>query len=759
MNSFLGNKLEIKGLVAVLALLFVLASGANAKDIVLAHDGHSDYTIIIPLNATKAEQKAAHIFQSYFKQVCGVTLSIKTESGPTGGNSIFIGTDRNTAVYFEPMRSEREFVVATQAENLVITAQRTGTAILPAVYYFIEHYLGCSKPSNVPAIVPEKNEVTVPSILQVDVIAPFEYAEVYEPMEADDEFREWHGMDRFEALWGLWGHSFNKLVPAQVNFKTHPEYYALVHGKRQATQLCLSNEAVFQMVVAELRRRMKDDPDAKYWSVSPNDDNGYCTCEQCRAADAADGGPQGSLIKFVNRVAAEFPDKIITTLAYGYTHKPPTVTRPASNVVVFLSDIDAYRDLPLRTSGSAAGFRHDLEGWQATGARIYVWDYITEFTNYLAPFPDQNTYKDNIAYFKEHGVKGILMQGSGETYSADAPYKTFVAASLLNDPDADLAQLTNSFMTAYYGKAAQEMMQFQETMGSKLMMSHHRLDIYGNPVNEWSGYLTTDAVDRYSGLFERAYAKAEGDKELTARLVAEQLQLEYTVLQQARFFGIEPHGIFAQHGPGIWAVRPELKKKVDEFVVNCKKAGVKELSEGGLTPEQYKEEWTNIFKAGVTQNLALGATVSLAYPFAEDYPAKGNRTLVDGNPGYNDFSYNWLCFYGTPMQGTVDLGKQIKVSRVSMHFLDDPRHWIFLPASVKVELSTDGTHYTTVDEGPMKEEDEHYDIAIKPYGMELKVPQPVRYIRVTANNRASLPDWRQRENKKPMIACDEIYVQ
>jgi hypothetical protein len=184
------------------------------------------------------------------------------------------------------------------------------------------------------------------------------------------------------------------------------------------------------------------------------------------------------------------------------------------------------------------------------------------------------------------------------------------------------------------------------------------------------------------------------------------------------------------------------------------------LSEGGIDPDKYQAEWDAIFKAGVTTTKALGASVTLQYPFSEDYPAKGNRTLIDGNPGYNDFSYNWLCFYGTPMVATIDLGKEQSVNKIMVHFLDDPRHWIFLPEKIKIEISSDGINYHSIDEMNSPVNEEHYELSIKEYASHpTNKPELARYIKVTANNLPALPEWRTRENKKPTIACDEIYVQ
>src|SRR5690606_34319290 len=105
-------------------------------------------------------------------------------------------------------------------------------------------------------------------------------------------------------------------VPAKTYFDKHPDFYALVDGKRKASQLCLSNPQVLKIVLGHLKAQMDDNPQMKYWSVSQNDDLGYCECQRCKAVDKQEGGPQGSIIRFVNKVAAQFPDKIIPTLAY-----------------------------------------------------------------------------------------------------------------------------------------------------------------------------------------------------------------------------------------------------------------------------------------------------------------------------------------------------------------------------------------------------------------------------------------------------------
>jgi hypothetical protein len=48
------------------------------------------------------------------------------------------------------------------------------------------------------------------------------------------------------------GHTFTWLVPAKIYFDQHPEYFALIGGKRTAAgnQLCTSNPEVKQLILA-----------------------------------------------------------------------------------------------------------------------------------------------------------------------------------------------------------------------------------------------------------------------------------------------------------------------------------------------------------------------------------------------------------------------------------------------------------------------------------------------------------------------------
>ena len=91
---------------------------------------------------------------------------------------------------------------------------------------------------------------------------------------------------------------------------------------------CLSDEAMYQTVLKNVRKRLIENPLLKIISVSQVDgNNGECSCEKCRKVFEEEKSHAGTLIRFCNRlqedVNKEFEGVHIDTLAYRYTRQPP----------------------------------------------------------------------------------------------------------------------------------------------------------------------------------------------------------------------------------------------------------------------------------------------------------------------------------------------------------------------------------------------------------------------------------------------------
>ena len=140
-----------------------------------------------------------------------------------------------------------------------------------------------------------------------------------------------------------------------------------------------------------MKEWLRESPDAKIISVTQNDCAGACQCPNCKAIDDAEGSPAGSMLTFVNYIAEkiepEFPDVAVDTFAYQYTRHPPKTIHPRPNVIVRLCSIECNFREPLDDPSNAA-FLRDLTTWSKICHRLYVWDYVTDFANYVLPHPN-----------------------------------------------------------------------------------------------------------------------------------------------------------------------------------------------------------------------------------------------------------------------------------------------------------------------------------------------------------------------------------
>lgn len=715
--------------------------------ITLVKEGKTSYVIVANVN-DPVLQKATEVINDFTQQSTGVKFEIQSN---TKRKHVFV-LEQSPITTAYP---EDSYSIQVKMDNIYIKG--SGKGVIFAAYRYVRDVIGGKKwySGKENTFIPKSSLLSIESDLSLFVKPSFQFREVYFPVELDPEYMDWYGLHNLEEKWGDWGHTFNKILPPSIYFKEHPEYYSLYDGKRQPLQLCLSNEEVFAHTVNYFKRRMLENPAATYWSIAANDDLGSCTCNRCQAIDRYEGGPQGSLIRFVNKVAAKFPNKKFTTLAYMQTANAPIHTHVANNVSVILSNIDAYRKNDIENEPSAATFRRQLRDWKLKAKHVFVWDYLTQFTNYLTPFPIQGTMQKSLRYLKAKGVEGVFLQGGGWTYSDMAELNAYVTANLIWDSEISEEGLINEFVEGYYGKAAPFIKDYLEARRNNLPGPSSALSIYGNPIDNRNDFLSPLAMDQYSTLLEKAEIASEGNPILESRIRRIGLGLDYTYLQQARFYGAHQHGIFSQEN-GQWKVRPNVRRKVDQFVKDAKKLGVIELAEAGISPDKYAQEWADIYNYGVRTNKASEGKIILKYSSDPSFPANGIETLTDSVPGYLDYSYNWLLWNAQPMDVKVHFENDRHIDTVELNFLQDARHWIFPPKELRIAVSKNGIDFYNIFTHKIEPLDENY--TVEKVQFKAIINDNIRAVHISAMPFPKLPDWRYSPTRKALIACDEIWI-
>ncbi|HQT91391.1 MAG TPA: DUF4838 domain-containing protein, partial [Candidatus Kryptobacter bacterium] len=306
----------------------VYGSPAGVGRLPIVNGGKSLYHIIIPAGADSVELHAASELQSYFSQISGAVLPIGREPASIAHEILIGRTEQTRQILSQSTLDSLDpdgYLLRTDGDKLIICGgTRKGT--LYGVYSLLEDYLGCRKYSATVTVVPRSPNIVLPR-LYVLYNPFFRWREVHYLNAMDRSYSDWqklYSLSDQQKEWGMWVHTFDKLVPAAEYFGSHPEYFSEQGGRRiPSGQLCLSNPNVLDTLVTNLRVMMAKQPEARYWSVSQNDNFNECQCDSCKALDEKYGGSSGAMIHFVNQVAAQFPDKTISTLAYQYTRAAP----------------------------------------------------------------------------------------------------------------------------------------------------------------------------------------------------------------------------------------------------------------------------------------------------------------------------------------------------------------------------------------------------------------------------------------------------
>jgi len=556
-------------LVAVLVLCATAsASAADEKGrLILADGGRTAYRIVIAEKATPSTRYAAEELQGFLEKISVARLPIVADTQPVVPDEILVGQSgrfTTLGIDLDPAALGREgYVLRTAGTRLVIAGgEPRGT--LYGVYGLLEDHLGCRWFTPELERIPRSRRVSLPPLNERR--APvFEYRETYNWESYDGN---WMARNRLNGAggrgrllerqgirppapeldarhggsirfgFGFFVHTVGKLVPAERHFAAHPEYYALWKGKRRPSQVCCTHEDVIRLCTEAIRAGMREQPEATVFSLSQNDNTEYCQCDRCQALARSEETQMAPLLHLVNRVAEavdkEFPDKIVETLAYQWSRRPPKTMRPRPNVVIRLCDIECCFAHPLASGCTPANraFVADLQAWARQCDRLWIWDYTTNFAHCLLPMPNKRLLDDNIRLFAANHVKGVFEQGTYDTPDSEmAALKAYLIAKFLWDPEYDEHRAMNEFLDAYYGPAAASVRRYLDLIHDAAEKGSVHVRIFVPPNHP---HLTPELLSKASALWDEAESRAAGDPAGPDRVRRSRMSVDYAIVEQAR---------------------------------------------------------------------------------------------------------------------------------------------------------------------------------------------------------------------------------
>ncbi len=443
----------------------------------------AQFAIVTKATPDPAEKTAAEFLQRVIASSCGVTLPI----ADTAEHGICIGTrEASPEVKWDGFRT------VTDDKNVYLDGNiPRGT--LYAAYDFAEKYLDYRSFAADTERIVTVGEANVPC--GIDIIDNPQFDLRSSDWGGFTAYPDFCSRARVNAGYGVTNgpeiggtayftdcHSMQFWIcPASEYYKDHPEYYSLWEGERLPTsgsptgfngQLCLTNPDVLRIAIENVLDRLRKNPGMKIVEVSHADNQRYCTCEKCAAVDAEEESHAGTMIRFVNAVAEavekEFPDVLVQTFAYQYTSKPPKYTKARKNVLIRYCTMDACFRHPITDPNcetNSKRFYKEMIEWQEKCHQLSIWDYVTNYLSYIAPFPNLRAIRENMRFFADSRTIRIFEEDvprceSSGTYGH---LRAYLISRLMWNPymsEDEFNRHMDEFLETYYGAGWREIKKY-----------------------------------------------------------------------------------------------------------------------------------------------------------------------------------------------------------------------------------------------------------------------------------------------------------
>ncbi len=739
--------------ISILAILTCLNSCSNKTSLEIVTNGVSNYEIVFMGNANESQYKSAALLKTYIDKISATDITIIDESSQSiDKRKIYVGNISN-----EYLKKE-EIAIQTTDQNIFISGG-SNEALQNAVLVFVEEFLGCKW------YTPDVEEIPVNSTIKVDKVINYSYVPdittrtVHSRLFYENkDFAQKHKVSDVAFPYYVPNarvHTFHKFLPEEMFFKENPDYFALRGSSRTPTQLCLTNEKVLRIVKDSVASLFRQYPQSSVISVSQDDNQQYCECQNCAAIDQEEDSHAGTMIHFVNKIAKSFPDKTISTLAYQHTRKPPKV-KPDENVLITLCSIECDRSAPIEEK--CQDFADDVVGWGKLTDNIRIWDYTTQFTNFLAPFPNIKTIQPNIKFFRDQNTKWVFEQHSNNP-SELFELRSYITAKLLWNPDYDIKELIQEFTDGYYKEAGVFIREYIDLIHEKL--SEHPdffLFLYGDPSQAFDSYLNADLLENYNTIFDNAEKAVSHNSEIIKRVKVARMSTDYAMLEACKKGLSERFSLTQKDAMGKIKVSKLAEDKLESFVSTAKKNNITLMNEMGFSVDEYHKNYKNTIEVAILPNKAKGKKVNLLTK-PKKYANEDPQVLTDGALGGNGFYANWLGFEGNNLEAVIDLETKQDISTISMAYLKVTNHIVFYPLQVSFSYSNDGINFTKLGSVPNKDPltKKTKVNEIQYFNLEFDTTK-ARYVKVVAVNMKKAPYWHHGSGLPGWIFADEIII-
>jgi hypothetical protein len=444
------------------------AEGKGTAELRLAAGGKAELPVTISGKASKATRKVADELAGYLSRITGASFAVEAGDGSRG---IVLGTLAEfphpglaKALEVRHIYDGREaYAIRTEPKRLLLLgATDLGTS--HAAFRLLEH-LGCRWffPAKEWEVVPSRRTLAVrldetsrPALLSRRIWYGYGHFDFKRGLA---DYEAWARHNRMAASLKPWcGHAWQAIILAnKKTFDAHPEYLALVKGKRQGPQLCVSNPKVRQIATRWALDQFKKRPELDMVSLETSDGSNHCECEACRKLGSISDRAFGLANEVARVVARKHPGKMVGMLAYNDHCEPPSFNLKP-NVYV------------QATAGFIRGrytFDELMELWPRRCNNLGFYEYLSVWLwDFDLPARGRG---GNLKYLRERIPRYVRLGATSldcESGNNWGPHGLgyYVANRLMWDPKADVDALTADFFAQAFGPAAAPMKRYYERL-------------------------------------------------------------------------------------------------------------------------------------------------------------------------------------------------------------------------------------------------------------------------------------------------------
>lgn len=561
--------LRFAALAATVLLLMVVPSGVRGEGVradvpSLAHHLKDFRRVVIADDALPVQRAAAEELAQYASRIGGMKLEVipvAQLASDAAGLTFYIGDGAAARALggktLAPWKME-EYFLSSVPTGLVLAgddgkgdpwAAATRAGSMLAVYTLLDDQLGVHWfwPGEFGEHVPSHPDAVLPA-MEMRQAPAFEIRSIqtgypggtYHTAVFNDAARKWARRARLGWVKSaVFGHSWLDAFNLRNNdtFNAHPDWFALVHGKRTPPQMCTTHPEVIARMVEYVLHGKED-----IMNISPSDGGGFCECDRCRALDVPGVMSYDKvhiqlsdrIFTYANEVARRVreknPAKGCGMFAYTYSNRPP-LKIPKLEPNLYLSFV--YQSAAHRDPENLREWRESVAGWQALDAKMVVREGWGNHYYFDLPFLHPRQIMANLAEARRLGFIAAYGEGS-KSFATMAP-NYWALTRMMWNPSRDTAQVMPEFYQSAYGPVAQEMAAFFDTYDRALDANWSKRDrvvdatgiAYANVIAAWGRLIPREAVDEAERHLQAAEARAPAG-EFAGRVRFHRLGQDYT---------------------------------------------------------------------------------------------------------------------------------------------------------------------------------------------------------------------------------------